>query len=210
MSIYGTNLSPITSDLNGFTGITELASSMDGVTVTVAGVRAPIYFVSPGQINVQVPFEVAPGQQPVVVTTAGGASAAFTATVASVAPSIFVVDTSGTGAVVKNSDFSLITADNKVKAGDAIVIFSTGLGQVTPAAITGVLLKPPSGSLNNTGTVTVTIGGQNAVVIYSIASPSFAGLYQTAVTVPSGVTGSVALVLTSGTTNSNSVNIAVQ
>jgi uncharacterized protein (TIGR03437 family) len=209
MSIYGTGLSPITSDLNGFPGITALTSAMDGVTVTVGGVKAPFYFVSPLQLNVQVPFEVAAGQQPVVVTTSGGASTAFTATVASVAPSIFV-DSNGTGAIVKNSDFSVITASNKAKAGDAIVIYSTGLGQVTPAAQTGVLLQPPSSGFNNTGTVTVTIGGQNAVVIYSLASPGFAGLYQTAVTVPSGVTGSVPVVLSSGTTNSVPVNIAVQ
>jgi uncharacterized protein (TIGR03437 family) len=209
MSIYGTGLSPITSDLNGFTGITALTSAMDGVTVTVGGVKAPFYFVSPLQLNVQVPFEVATGQQPVVVTTSGGASTAFTATVASVAPSIFV-DSNGTGAIVKNSDFSVITAANKAKAGDIIVIYSTGLGQVTPPAQTGVLLQPPSSGFNNTGTVTVTIGGQNAAVTYSLASPGFAGLYQTAVTVPSGVTGSVPVVLSSGTTNSVPVNIAVQ
>jgi uncharacterized protein (TIGR03437 family) len=209
MSIFGTNLSPVTSDLNGFAGITSLTSAIDGVTVTVGGIKAPFYFVSPLQINAQVPFEVAAGPQPVVVTTAGGVSTTFTATVASAAPSIFV-DANGTGAIVKNSDFSVITANNKATAGDIIVIYSTGLGQVTPAAITGVLLKPPATGFNNTGTVTVTIGGTNAAVIYSIASPGFAGLYQTAVTVPSGVTGSAAVVLSSGTTKSNSVNIAVQ
>jgi len=182
---------------------------MDGITVTIGGVKAPFYFVSPGQLNVQVPFEVAAGPQAVVVTTGGGASTAFTLTVASAAPSIFT-DANGTAAVVKNSDFLVITATHKATAGDAIVIYSTGLGQVTPAALTGVLLQPPAGAFNNTGAVTVTIGGQNAVVIYSIASPFFAGLYQTAVTVPSGVTGTVPLVLSSGTAKSNSVNIAVQ
>jgi uncharacterized protein (TIGR03437 family) len=210
VSIYGTGLSPVTSDLNGFVGITALTAAIDGVTVTVGGVKAPFYFVSPGQINAQVPFEVAAGPQPLVVTTAGGASTAFTVTVASAAPSIFLVDPNGTGAVVKNSDFSLITAANKAKAGDIVVIYSTGLGQVTPAAKTGVLLTPPSGGFNNTGTVTVTIGGVNAPVVYSIASPGFAGLYQTAVTVPAGVTGTVPVVLSSGTTKSNSVNLAVQ
>jgi uncharacterized protein (TIGR03437 family) len=210
MSIFGTGLSPLTSDLNGFSGLTALTAAIDGVTVTVGGVKAPFYFASPGQLNVQVPFEVAAGPQPVVVTTAAGASTAFTLTVATAAPSIFVLDANGTGAVVKNSDFSLITAANKAKAGDVIVIYSTGLGQTTPAAQTGVLVKPPSSGFNNTGTVTVTVGGQNAAVIYSLASPGFAGLYQTAVTIPSGVTGSVPVVLSSGTTKSNSVNIAVQ
>jgi uncharacterized protein (TIGR03437 family) len=55
-----------------------------------------------------------------------------------------------------------------------------------------------------------TIGGTTATVPYSIASPCFAGLYQIAVTVPAGVTGSVPLQLAVGGANSNSVTIPVQ
>jgi uncharacterized protein (TIGR03437 family) len=211
LSIYGTNLATYTSDLGGFNQATALATSMNGVTATIGGVKAPIYFVSPGQLNVQVPFEVPAGAQPIIVTTAGGASTASNVTVASVAPSIFILDQpTSLGAIVKNSDFSVITAANTVKAGDTIVIFSTGLGQTTPAAQTGVLLVPPASGFNNTGTVTVTIGGQTAPVVYSIASPGFAGLYQTAVTVPTGVSGTAKVVLSSGGTASNTVNLAVQ
>jgi uncharacterized protein (TIGR03437 family) len=184
---------------------------MNGVSVTIGGVRAPFYAVTPNQINVQVPFEVTAGSQSVVVTTSNGASAAFNVTVAAVAPSIFILDTAGTGAIVKNADFSLITANNRARAGDTIVIYSTGLGQTTPAVATGALAVPPTGGFNNTGTVTVTIGGANAPVVYSIAAPGFAGLYQTAVTVPSGLTGSSApVILRSGTTASNSVSLAIQ
>jgi uncharacterized protein (TIGR03437 family) len=56
----------------------------------------------------------------------------------------------------------------------------------------------------------VTIGGKDAAVVYSIATPGFAGLYQTAVRVPDGVSGSSALVLKIGAASSNSVNLAVQ
>ncbi|MBZ5619028.1 MAG: CHRD domain-containing protein [Acidobacteriia bacterium] len=214
LSIYGTGLATYTSDLNGFNQATQLATSMNGVTATIGGLKAPIYFVSPGQLNVQVPFEVASGTQPIVVTSAGGASPATTeanVTIASVAPSIFIVDqTNSLGAVVKNSDFSLITPSNPVKAGDVIVVFSTGLGQTTPPAQTGVLLQPPAGGFNNTGTVSATIGGQTAAVVYSIASPGFAGLYQTAVTVPAGVSGTAKMALSAGGTASNTVNLAVQ
>ena len=90
ISIYGTGLAPVTSALDGFAGISALTTSINGVSVTVGGVKAPFYFVSPLQMNVQVPFEVAAGPQPVVVTTAGGVSTAFTLTVATAAPSIFV------------------------------------------------------------------------------------------------------------------------
>ena len=209
-SIFGVNMAPITSDLNGFSGITGLATSMNGVSVTIGGVKAPFYFVSPGQINVQVPFEVAAGSQPVVVTDSAGASAPVNATVAASAPIIFDLDGNGLASVVKNADFSLVRTGNAAKVGDVLVIYLTGLGQTTPASTTGALLAPAAGSFNNTATVTVTIGGVNAPVIYSIASPGFAGLYQTAVTVPAGVTGSVPLILSAGTTKSNTVTIAVQ
>jgi uncharacterized protein (TIGR03437 family) len=158
-----------------------------------------------------VPFEATAGPQPLVITTAGGSSTSTNITVAAAAPSIFIVDTpNNLGAIVKNADFSLVTSSNPVKAGDVVVIYSTGLGQVTPAAQTGVLLTPPASGFNNTGTVAVTIGGVNAPIAYSIGSPGFAGLYQTAVTVPSGVTGTAKVVMTLGTAVSNTVNLAVQ
>src|SRR5258706_4433596 len=145
LSIYGTTLSPLTSGLQAFRGLTALPTSMNGVSVTIATAKAPFYFVSPLQLNVQVPFEVSTGTQPLVVTTAGGASMTLMITVDAAAPSLFIVDqATNLGAVVKNSDFSLTTTGNPAHAGDPVVIYSTGLGQVTPAASTGVLLVPPS------------------------------------------------------------------
>ena len=210
LSIYGTALATYATGLSAFASVASLPGSLNGVSATIAGITAPFYFVSPTQLNVQVPFEVSAGMQPLVVTTAGGMSAALNIAVGTVAPSIFIVNAANSqGAVVKNSDFSLVTAANPVTAGDIIVIYSTGLGQsVPPALMTGSLVG--TASLLNTGTASVTIGGVDAPVIYSIASPGFAGLYQTAVRVPSGVSGTAALALKIGGASSNSVNIAVQ
>src|SRR5258708_2570976 len=120
LSIYGTNLSPITSGLGAFRGLTALPTSMNGVTVTIGGFKAPFYFVSPQQLNVQVPFEVPPGPvvgSPVgpalVVTTAGGASTTLTIAVDAVAPRLFIVDPATTlGSGVTNVDLSLTTTAN--------------------------------------------------------------------------------------------------
>jgi uncharacterized protein (TIGR03437 family) len=211
LSIYGTNLSPATAGLDGFYAPKALATSMDGVSVIVGGVKAPLYFISPGQINAQTPFEVTPGTLQAVVTNLAGVSLPSNVTVANLAPSIFIVDqTNNLGAILKNSDFSLVSKANPVKAGDLILIYSTGLGQTTPSVATGAVVVPPSNGFNNTSGVTVTIGGQNANVVYSIASPGFAGLYQTAVNVPTGVTGAANVVLKSGTASSNTVSITVQ
>jgi uncharacterized protein (TIGR03437 family) len=58
--------------------------------------------------------------------------------------------------------------------------------------------------------VTATIGGKEATVVYSIASPGFVGLYQVAITVPSGITGSSAVILTQNGVKANTINIPVQ
>ena len=211
LSVYGSNLAAFTSDLSGFFQPTGLPTSMNGVSATIAGVKSPLYFVSPAQLNIQVPFEVAPGSQPLIVTDSGGASAAFNVTVANVAPSIFIAFANGSvGAILKNSDFSLVTSDNPATAGDTILIYSTGLGQTTPTSQTGSL-QPSDSGLKNTVDVMVSIGGVPAKVVYSIASPGFAGLYQTAATVPSGVTpGTAKVVLSIGNASSNAVNLAVK
>ena len=106
-----------------------------------------------------------------VVTNAAGASTAFNVTVATVAPSIFDLDGKGLAAVVKNADFSLVTASNRGKGRRRDRHLPDRTGQTTPAVQTGALVIPPSGGFNNTGAVTVTIGGVSAPVSYSIASP---------------------------------------
>ncbi|HWB84582.1 MAG TPA: CHRD domain-containing protein [Bryobacteraceae bacterium] len=204
ISIFGTNLSKVTTDLSGWEG-QNLPLSLGGTSVDIGGKHAALLYVSPNQINAQVPLEVPAGSQTVVVTNSNGAGNTTSLTVASVAPAIFF---SPVAAVLKNADFSLVSSTNPAHAGDAILIYATGLGQTTPALTSGALV--PSGTIANTAKVTVSMGGKDAPVIYSIASPFYAGLYQVAVTVPTGLTGNVATVLTQGSASSNSVNIPVQ
>src|SRR5438105_5494403 len=87
--------------------------------------------------------------------------------IAAAAPAIYFDPVSGTGAILKNSNFSLVTPDNPAKAGDVVLIYLTGMGQTTPSLQTGNL--QPGTALNNTVQPTVTIGGQNAAIVYSIA-----------------------------------------
>jgi uncharacterized protein (TIGR03437 family) len=211
-SIYGTNLAALAADLSGMSPFfPAVPNGLNGVSVKVGGNTAPLYYVSPGQINAEVPYETAAGNQNIVVTTAGGSST-IAATVAATAPSIFILDNANKiGTLVKGADFSVINASNKVKVGDLVVIYSTGLGQTTPAVQTGVLVQPPSAtSFNNTVPVTVMVDTKSAPIIYSIASPGFTGLYQTAFTVPAGVSGPVPLVLSAGGAASNTVMLNVQ
>jgi len=210
ISIYGSNLAAVASGLDGFSNLTALVTGLNGVTVTVGGLKAPFYYVGPNQINVQIPFEVTAGSQPVVVTNSAG-SATTNITVLPAAPSIPFVDANGTGAVVKLPDYSLVGPGNPAKAGDTLVIFLTGLGQTTPAMQTGTVLQAPAGGFNNTVPVTVTIGQNVSMpVVASVATPGFVGLYQIAVTVPAGVTGRQLMNVHVGNTLSNAVFVNVQ
>jgi len=90
-----------------------------------------------------------------------------------------------------------------------LLVYCTGLGDTTPSLTTGAIV-PSTGTATTRTAVTATLGGKDATVVYSIASPGFVGLYQVAVTVPSGAAGDSALVLTQGGTKSNKITIPVQ
>ncbi|SPE38894.1 CHRD domain containing protein [Candidatus Sulfopaludibacter sp. SbA3] len=204
ITIFGTNLSKVPCDLRGWSG-SQLPYFLNGLAVNIGGRQAAMLYVSPQQINVQAPVDVPAGAQLMILSNANGPFATYTVNVAPSAPGIFFYPAP---AILKNADFSLVTAGNPAKPGDVILVYCTGLGQTTPALSTGV--APVAGVLAQTTPVAATIGGQAAGVIYSIASPGFAGLYQVAITVPAGLTGSVPLALQQGGATSNSVNLALR
>ncbi len=210
MTIFGTNLIKVPGDLQASSSGGVFPVTYNGTQVTVGGKAAPIVVNSPGYLVVQLPSDAATGTSDVVVKNSNGPSGAFKTTVATVAPALFF-DSNG-GVILKNSDYTLVGTGNAAKAGDIVLIYSTGLGSI--AGLTaGTLTPAPTGAsgLFNTAPVKVTIGGKDAAVIYSIASPGFVGLYQTAVTIPSGAgTGKVPVVVTSGSTASNTVTILLQ
>jgi uncharacterized protein (TIGR03437 family) len=205
ISIFGTNLAKTTTDLAGWEG-NRLPDLLNGVAVAVGGHRARLLYVSPTQVNAVLPIETPVGRQPAAVNNGNGPAEAAV-NVAAVAPAVFFGPSGGI--VVKSADFSLVASGNPARAGDVLVVYATGLGQTTPA-IEGASLAP-AGSAVVIAPVAATIGGRAAEVISSVAAPGFAGLYQVALRMPSGVAaGNAPLVLTSGQAVSNTVNIAAQ
>jgi len=207
MTIFGSSFAKAATDLSGWAGA-SVPTSLNGVKVNIGGGQdAPVIAVSPTHVVVQVPVSTAPGAQTVLVTNSNGPGSTGTVTVAATAPAIWF-DGVG-GLVVKNADFSLVRPTNPSTAGEILLIYSTGLGQTTPLQQTG--MPTPQSPSAKTGDVIVTIGGANAEVIYSLASPGFVGLYQTAVRMPAGVTaGNAGVTLKMGSALSNVVMIAVR
>ncbi len=180
MTIFGTNLTKVAADLSGWAG-RSCADSLNGTSVTIGGLQAPVLWVNPGFIVAQVPFEAPVATHPVVVKNSNGESSEFKAVVANKAPGLFF-DTQG-GLILKNNDFSAVSAQNPARAGDIVLLFSTGLGGC-PVTTRYWRCRFPVRPFSTPMPVTVTIGGVDAPAIYSIASPGYTGLYQTAVRVP--------------------------
>jgi uncharacterized protein (TIGR03437 family) len=192
--------------LNGVNGV-QIPRSLNGTSVTIGGMAAPVLLVSPEQVNVQVPFNAPTGMQPVVVTNANGAGNTMMHMVAPVAPAI-LFDTVG-GFVYKSTDLSLIRPENPAAVGDVIGILCTGLG-VAAGAPTGQIL-PQDPLYPTVVQPTVTIAGRPAPVVGAAAAPGFVGLYIVATGIAPGTpSGNQPVVIRSGTVASNSVNIAIR
>jgi uncharacterized protein (TIGR03437 family) len=188
LTIKGSNLSPVTDTWEKAIVNGNLPTALDGVSVSVGGKPAYVYFISSGQINVQAP-DVGTGPVPVTVTTPSGTSAAVTATVAAQAPAFFLWP--GSQAVAtRNSDASLAVKAGTfagattvaAKPGDVLILWGTGFGPTTPTVASGI--QVPGDKIYNASPVSIKLGTTDAQVFGAALSPGFAGLYQIAIQVP--------------------------
>jgi hypothetical protein len=106
---------------------------MDGVSLTVGGVTAPILSVSnvggTEQVNFQVPFEIAGrSTAEVVVTRSGTASAPQSVAVLAEQPGVYTAG--GRGIAAHNANFSLVTDAAPLVAGEFAFLYAAGLGVV--------------------------------------------------------------------------------
>ena len=229
VSIFGDNF---ISQLVGSAG-NPLPTEVQGVSVTFNGIKAPLFFVAPGQINAQVPYEVTGSTANVQVTTPAGTSNTEPVNLAPASPAIFTANASGVGqgVIVFANTVTIVgpiksgTDWRPAKTGDTITIYANGLGAVTPPINDGwnscdqSICKPDFSNLtlrNTTVRPVVKIGNVTVpdnLVLFSGLAPAFAGLYQLNVTIPDGITpsGQVPVVIQMGSTSSPAdVSIAMQ
>ena len=206
ISIFGTSLAPETQQATSL----PLPTTLGNVTVRINEIPAPLFFVSPGQVNAQVPFAISGTTATITVDNGNLPSASITLGIAPAAPGIFTLSQDGTGpGAVLHPDGSLVSGTSPATVDEVVAIFCTGLGSVTPAVESGqpAPLFPAATTLT---TPQVTIGGELAEVVFSGLAPGFIGLYQVNARVPAGLpAGPQPLVITSGL-SSNSVTLAVE
>ena len=175
ISVFGANLSPTNATTNDMPLPTAIGQSC----LMVNGAAMPMMFVSPKQINAQLPLRTA-GRVAVTVYTPGGVSDDFYLNVLSVAPAIFQSGVAGPipglPVIIKASNQQLVTPSNPIHPDDEILIYATGLGSTAPEVEAGV---PPPSSPPATAVVApdVQLGGVSLDVPFAGLVPGMAGVY---------------------------------
>ncbi|MCX6633546.1 MAG: CotH kinase family protein [Acidobacteria bacterium] len=174
VSIYGERLGASTGQASQMPPATTLA----GLIVSINGARAPLLYVSPGQVNVQIPWDTTPGPGAFTVFVDGALGNSVTAEIGAFAPGIFLVAHGAGGVPVSPQEPAL--------AGETLIIYATGLGPVDSTQPDRPAIETP----------TVRVGDVPAIVEFAELTPSFVGLHQVKIQLPDGVPAGTAVPLT--------------
>ncbi len=203
VAVFGNNLANASLSASNI----PLPTSLAGVSATVNGVPAPLWFVSPGQVNLQVPYETGAGTAVIGINNNG--SVGFTTVqISPTAPGIFSYN-------------GLLNPDSTAKTGTAAYLFVTGDGDLAPcqstatcAAVIATGASPAYGTPLSSlptpnATLTVTVGGVNAPVLFAGITPGSVGITQVNFQLPAGMTGMQPVVVTVNGVASAPVNINI-
>lgn len=222
LEIYGSNLAPAgdsrTWSGSDFTGITA-PQQLDRTSVTIGSQAAYVAYISPTQVNVQVPNTVGTGSQPVTVTTAAGTSNTFNINVNVLQPALLALPafqvggkqyvtatfTDGVTFVGPAGAFPGFTS-RPAKPGDTIVLYGIGFGPVTNNIPAGQIVQQINSLTNN---IQFQFNGTPAAMGYYGLAPQEVGVYQFNLTVPAIGPGDAALTFLLGTNTTNQQTLYV-
>ncbi len=211
ISIFGSDLSDFTDSATTI----PLPLAIDFAIVTFdvpsAGISVPghLVFVSPSQVNLQVPWELqgqSSAQVKVTIDLTNGN--VYTLPLSNYSPAFFEIGNGAVAALDLNNQ--VIGASNPAKRGQVVQLFGNGLGPVTNQPASGD--PAPSSPLAQTkSTAVVTIGTAQATVSFSGLAPGFPGLYQINAVVPTSLTpGTYPITVAIGGQTSKASTIVVQ
>lgn len=215
-SAFGADLATAIATASALPLPTELA----GTTVKVRdnlGVEraAPLFFISPNQINYQIPPGTAIGTAIVIITSGSGAVSAGAVQIERVAPGLFTFNTGGTGLVVgvarrfRNNQELPSESVAQLNAQNQWIARPIDLGPETDLIILEMF---GTGFRGNLTSVAVTIGSAPAQVFYAGLTPGLIGLDQLDVAIPRSLIGrgEVEIVLTVEGKTANTVRVSIR
>ena len=202
ISVFGTNMTDTTQGANGVNGAFARCSAcnvinqplpmgIDGAAFSFdtssQSLPGRLNYVSPGQINLQVPWELSGNSADVKVMVNYTYSGLYTLSLGTYSPGFFVIDSANDVAALDLS-YNLVDSSNPVARGSYVQLYLNGLGLVTNQPPDGLAAPGPPNLAMTTATPTITIGGQAATnVQFSGLAPGFVSLYQVNVQVPTGI-----------------------
>jgi uncharacterized protein (TIGR03437 family) len=164
----------------------RLPDSLDGVSVKIDGRPAAVSFVSPGQLNVQVPDGVAVDAIVAVEVTTSAGRAQGTLQIYSCSAALFAnagPTPSTWYAAAVHASGAYVTRENPALPGEAVMLFGTGFGPTDPLRPSGFLVSPAI----VTSPFQTEIAGSPAVIEWGgLTGP---GLYQFNVRIPAVAAG---------------------
>jgi uncharacterized protein (TIGR03437 family) len=172
VSVVGINLAP--GEEHG--PASPLKQSLAGVSVRAAGMLMPLFYVSPTQINAQLPFEVAEGPQSLTLSVPGKPDMKVAFAVSRNAPGLFNTQAGDVAyAMAAHADGSPVTVDSPAAQGETITLFGTGFGPYVNNALDGFAL-PADGSFLLADPLTLVVGDNEVPTLYAGAADQQVGV----------------------------------
>jgi len=210
VALFGTDLAAGEVRATSYPLPTKLAD----VEVTVNGAAAPLFFVSPAQIGIQLPYGLKGSWATLRVINGRRASNEVTAPLAPTSPGVFAYSdaTSPFRGAVLHADYSLVSPQRPARPSETVMIWLTGLGELTPAVRTGAANPAAPLAWAVETPISVLFGGEPATrVDFAGGAPGFAGLNQINATIPlnTPVGGNVPVAILTGNAYTDLVDIPI-
>ncbi|HTB18054.1 MAG TPA: hypothetical protein VK708_08045 [Bryobacteraceae bacterium] len=181
VAVYGTGLgtSPVS------TGGAPLPQTFDNTFALVGSSQAPLYFLSNGQINLQIPNDASATQQlPIVLSVNNALTLPLVLDIVPVAPGVAAY--SSGDMIAQHADYSLVSSSSPAKPGEVVIMYLVGMGATNPSVPSGTAAPGPPNFATTVVQPIVTVGSQQANVVFAGLTPDSVGLYQIDFQVPTG------------------------
>jgi len=202
-AVFGSGL----ATKQGSPSTVPLPVDFQGTSMLIGASQAPLFFVSSGQVNMQIPVELKGGQYSIIASVNGALSLPDTLDMNPVQPG--VVALSDGHVLAQHANGKLVKSTNPAKPGETVIIYLVGMGATNPPVASGH--PAPSNPLAKVVVQpVVTVDGQNAKVSFAGLTPMGVGLYQIDFKVPTGArNGDLALAVSQNGAAGNPTKLIV-
>ena len=204
ISIYGVNLAAGDATASS----APLPNALNGTSVTINGILAPLLFVSSTQINAQSPFETKVGTAILLIQAGSMTSAPVTFEVVDTAPGVLTTAGSSHAMAQNDPDGALNSPDNPAQPGQSVAVYLTGQGLLDNPVANGA--APPASPVSAPlAPIQVQVGGQDAAISFAGLASGFVGLLRIDIVIPDMAAGEQPLEVSIGGVSANSTVLSV-